>query len=46
VEESSRNQYYAQFVSNLSTNETVQKYLVDRGFDESFINSGSFGQFH
>ena len=43
MEESSRNQYYAQFVSNLSTNETVQKYLVDRGFDESFINSGSFG---
>jgi len=43
VEESSRNQYYAQFVSNLTTNETVQKYLAERGFTESFINSGNFG---
>ena len=43
MEESSRNKYYSQFVSNLSTNETVQNYLTERGFTDSFINSGSFG---
>ena len=43
MEESSRSQYYEQFVNNLKTNETVQNYLVERGFNVEFIQSGNFG---
>lgn len=43
MEESSKTQYYEQFVNNLKTNETVQNYLIERGFNLDFIKSGNFG---
>ena len=43
MEETSRSQYYDQFVRNLSENETVKNYLQSRGFNRSFIESDSFG---
>ena len=43
MEETSRSQYYDQFVRNLSENETVKNYLQSRGFNQSFIESDSFG---
>jgi DNA primase len=43
VQESSRNQYYEQFVNNLKESQTVQDYLIERGFNIDFIKSGNFG---
>ena len=43
MQESSRNQYYEQFVNNLKESQTVQDYLLERGFNIDFIKSGNFG---